>query len=369
MRYGFCLGLLNSNIFRKFVPLIISNRAMRRAVKAILIFQIVALSLFFISSCQRSYRSADIDISGINLTVRLERFDRDLFALNSDSLQQGYNGLRDVYGDFIDLFAAHIIRIGAPQSPLFERWLGVFRADTMIADVKHQVDSVFANTDAIDRELTDAFKRAAVYFPTSPTPRVFALISGFNVSMGVDSAALYVGLDRYLGSECPYYSMLGIPRYMQAKMSPENIAPDAVRAWLVGEFPFNDSIENFAARMMWEGAVMYAAKHLLPQCAESRLFGFSDEQMRFCRSNEDRMWTTLVEQKLLFTTNNLEINKYLGEAPFTSGFTQESPGRATVWIASRIVESYMRHKPQTTLAELMMQTDYVALLNASKYRP
>lgn len=328
-----------------------------------------AIILLVFASCRRTGERPDIDISSIDLDVRVERFDHQLFALNPDSLQQGYEGLRSVYGDFIDLFAYRIIRIGAPQSPGFTEMLGRFLTDTMIADVNRQVASTFGQIDGLERELTDAFRRAAVYFPTAATPRVFALVSGFNVSMGVDSAALYIGLDRYLGASCAYYSMLGIPRYMQAKMSPEHIAPDAIRAWLVGEFPFADSIDNFAAHMMWEGAVMYAAMHLLPQYPENLLFGFTDDQMRFCRNNEERMWTTLVEQKLLFTSNNLEINKYMGEAPFTSGFTQESPGRAAVWLAYRIVASYMHHHPQTTLAELMQQTDYIALLNGSRYRP
>ena len=331
----------------------------------------VLMTALTLASCRRAAQP-DVDLSGIDLEVRIERFDQSLLALpaaSPDSLARAYEALRPVYGNLIDLFANRIIRIGPPHHPGFGAMLQRFLVDTMIADLNGRVQRTFAHAEGIERQLTDAFRRARVYFPTRPTPRVFGMLSGFNLSVGIDSAVLCIGLDRYLGAECEYYTMLGIPRYMQAKMTPEHIVPDAVRAWVVGEFPFVDSVDNFAARMMWEGAVMLAVRRLLPRVPEEVVFGFTEEQMRFCRSNEERMWTTLVEQKLLFSTNALEINKYIGEAPFTTGFTQESPGRATVWLAYRIAESYMRQRGGSTLAELMMTTDYVAILNGARYRP
>lgn len=336
--------------------------------KALVLLLLAALTL---GGCHRAGHS-DIDVSGIDLELRFERFDRSLLALpadHPDSLAQAYGALRPVYGSLLDLFAIRIIRIGHPQSPAFGGMLQRFLTDTMIVDLAGRVQQAFDRTDVFERQLTEAFRRACVYFPTRPTPRLFTMISGFNLSVGIDSAALCIGLDRYLGPDCEYYTMLGIPRYMQAKMGPERIVPDAVRAWVVGEFPFVDSVDNFAARMMWEGAVMLAVRRLLPQMPEAQLFGFTDGQMQFCRNNEQRMWTTLVEQKLLFTSNALEINKYLGEAPFTSGFTQESPGRATVWLAYRIAESYMRQHQEASLADLMLTTDYAAILNGARYRP
>jgi hypothetical protein len=81
------------------------------------------------------------------------------------------------------------------------------------------------------------------------------------------------------------------------------------------------------------------------------------------------MWTHLIENKLLFTTNTLEINKFVNDAPFTSGFPQESPGRAAVWIGYRIVESLMQRNEQITLEDLMGFRDYQKVLNMARYKP
>ncbi|MBP5473263.1 MAG: gliding motility lipoprotein GldB, partial [Bacteroidales bacterium] len=60
-------------------------------------------------------------------------------------------------------------------------------------------------------------------------------------------------------------------------------------------------------------------------------------------------WTYLMEHNLLFNTDQFTIRKLVGEAPFTSFFTTESPGRAATWIGFRIIESFMRHNKNVSL--------------------
>jgi len=63
------------------------------------------------------------------------------------------------------------------------------------------------------------------------------------------------------------------------------------------------------------------------------------------------------------------IRKFTGEAPFTSYFTEDSPGRAVVWTGFRIIERYMRNNPGVTLKELMEMSDCQAILTGAKYKP
>ena len=100
------------------------------------------------------------------------------------------------------------------------------------------------------------------------------------------------------------------------------------------------------------------------------IFGFTTDQMKFCRNNEDQMWQYLIENDLLFSTDQFIISKLTGEAPFTSYFTNESPGRAGVWIGFRIVEAYMMKNPQDNgLKDLMNETDVQLMLEKAKYNP
>jgi hypothetical protein len=81
------------------------------------------------------------------------------------------------------------------------------------------------------------------------------------------------------------------------------------------------------------------------------------------------MWTYLVEHDLLFTSDQFTIRKFTGEAPFTSYYTNESPGRAAVWLGFRIVESYMMKNPAVKLSELMNDADFQGILEKAKYSP
>lgn len=142
-----------------------------------------------------------------------------------------------------------------------------------------------------------------------------------------------------------------------------------MRSWAIGEFHFNDSIDNLLNNMMYEGMLMYFTKRMLPDQPDSLIFGFSPDQMRWCQRNEKEMWSYMVEHKLLFNTDAFTIRKFVDDAPFTHNFPKESPGRAAVWIGYRIVNRYMNRNENVTLSELMEERDYQKILNQSKYNP
>jgi hypothetical protein len=121
--------------------------------------------------------------------------------------------------------------------------------------------------------------------------------------------------------------------------------------------------------MIHEGKLKYFEKCMVPEIIDTLLFGFTRDQMRFCLNNEDQMWTYLVEHDLLFSSDKFIIRKLTGEAPFTSYFTNESPGKAAVWIGFRIIESYMERNSNISLEEMMKNTDVQDILVNAKYNP
>lgn len=319
-------------------------------------------------SCKKN-RLDDIDISKSDINIEVQRFDKDLFSINPDSVEVQLPALKEKYSQFADLFFEGIIRIGKPENPQYYQFLRSFLTDTMVNNSYRKTQAAFTNFDDFNFALTDAFRRYNYHFPTRKIPSVISYVSGYNLSVAIDENVVAVGLDRYLGSETPQYKLLGIPRYMANKMIPEKIPSDIVRAWLYGEFAYNDSVDNLLSNMIYEGELIYITRHLLPNEPEHLIHGFNEEQLKWCRTNEADMWTHLIENKLLFTTNTLEINKFVNDAPFTSGFPQESPGRAAVWIGYRIVESLMQRNEQMTLEELMNIKDYQKVLNMARYKP
>ena len=97
--------------------------------------------------------------------------------------------------------------------------------------------------------------------------------------------------------------------------------------------------------------------------------GFTSEQMKWCQNNEKQMWTHLVEEKLLFSSDPLNIRKLIEDAPHTTFYTPESPGRAAVWQGMQIVRAFADRHPKLTLHQLMSQRNYQEILRKSRYNP
>ena len=334
--------------------------------KNIVIVVFTALIAFLVS-CRS--KNDGIDLSKINLDVKVKRFDLALFDQNIPSIDVKIDLLSKEYPKFFPLFGERIISIGAIDNPSYSKYLESFISDKMIIESFEKVQDVFPNLDNLNNELTNAFKRFHFYFPQKPIPAIYAYISGFNQSIVIADSLLGISLDRYLGTNCEYYPRLGIPKYSIHDMHPSKISSDCIRSWAIGEFPFNDSIDNLVNNMIYEGTLMYFTKKMLPEQPDSLLFGFTPGQMRWCQRNEEQMWTYLIENKMLFITDSFQINKFINGAPFTSGFSQESPGRAVVWLGYRIVNSFIKKNPNISFQRMMSIRDYQKIFNQSKYRP
>ena len=331
--------------------------------RAIIILSIV------LGGC-RSSVSADVDLSGVDIDMRLMHFEQDLFGVDPGKLKDTIPFLRSQYGEFFDLFSYKVIRIGSPDNPSYPSYLLSFVTDYNINKVKHVVESTFRDFDTIyGKRLENLFRHFRYYFPKSPVPVVITYISGFNQSMVTTDTILGIALDKYLGGKSPFYGMLGLPRYLRMRMYPEYIPADAAKAWLVTQFPLNDSIANtLLAHVIYEGKLIYSAKRLLPGVADTLIFGLSSQQIQWCQKYEAPMWEYLLDKKLLFSSDFQVIKRFVDEGPFTKDFGQRSPGRAVIWIGYRIVERYMKNS-DATLADLMNENDMNKILRISKYKP
>ncbi len=215
-------------------------------------------------------------------------------------------------------------------------------------------------------DITFIFSRRGLFLS------IYSCITGFNNSIIIGDSIIGIGLDRYLGADCEYYPRLEIYKYLSARMTPDYIVSDVMYGWAASEWDFDMlkyPADNVLSEMIHDGKLKYFEKCMLPETSDEIIFGFTTDQMKFCRNNESQMWQYLVENDMLFKTDQFVIRKLTGEAPFTSYFTNESPGRAAVWLGFRIVESYMMKNPGINIEELMKNTDIQEILEKSKYNP
>jgi hypothetical protein len=320
-------------------------------------------------SCKRNpYR---VNISAVSAGVEITRLEKDLFEPDPLAVPAAIPELRKKYGTFLQLFS-YVINAGSVSDTSFSSSLVNFCTDKLNNEVYQSVMQLYPDVTAIESDLAKAFRHYKYYFPGKSIPSIHTCITGFNNSLIIGDSVIGIGLDRYLGKESGYYERLQIYRYLAIRMNPWNIVPDCMYAWGTSEWDLASmgySKDDVMTEMIHEGKIRYFQRCMMPDINDTVLFGFTADQMRFCRNNEMQMWQYLVEHDLLFSSDQFTIRKLVGEAPFTTFFTNESPGRAAAWLGFRIVESYMMKNGNVSMEEMMGNTDVQGILTAARYDP
>ncbi|HEY4324546.1 MAG TPA: gliding motility lipoprotein GldB [Mucilaginibacter sp.] len=338
--------------------------------KQIYLFFLISLLL---SACGRSKK---IDVSNIPVNIKIERFDKEFYAMNTKPMAQQAAYLQKKYGVFYHDFIALLLQdndINTADTAYFKLLRQVF-ATKAFNDLKHDVDSVYPNTDKAEAELTDAFRHVIYYFPQKKLPKIYTYFSGFEAQTVVGDAYFGIGLDLFLGGNSRFYPALtaAYPHYLSRNFNAQNITPRVIEGMAREDmFPENDSNKTLLSKMIYNGKIMYFMDQILPDVGDTTKIGYSTAQLKWCEDFKSQIWAFFLDQNLLYNSDYPSIQKYLTEAPFTPGLGEknESAPKLAIWTGWQIVRQYMDKHPEVTLPQLMADNNAQKILNESKYRP
>ena len=331
-------------------------------------FSLIFAGLIFFNACKRN--RLKVDISKINNNIEVVHFSDKLFAADTTNLKPPITELSEKYPDFFNLFTYRIIRIGGITEDNFFDLMHQFLTDTMILNLNKTVQNEFGDFSKIEKSLNKEFKYYQYHFPNKMLPTIYIYISEFNQSVVTAQKIIGISLDKYLGRDSPYYKMLSsTPEYKVLNMYKDKIPSDVAYAWGASDFELSPNATTLLDNMIYQGKLMYFVDAMLPDEEDSLKIGYTDAQMKWCHNNEAQMWSQIIERKMLFSNQRMDIVRYINPAPSTNGFPLESPGRTGVWLGWQIVRKYMDKFPETTLEELMKNNDYQKILNDSEYFP
>jgi len=329
---------------------------------------VFALGLSFILfSCSRN--PLKINVSDVSVDLRIKHLDADLQGMDKDRLKVAIPDLKKKYGEFFDIFTYQMIAVGGTDQENFPDLLYSFVSDTVL--IRKLVPQVAEKIDTLRlrKELDLAFRHYKYYFPQKEIPVIYTCISGLNQSVVIANNLIGISLDKYLGSGSPFYVRMGLPVYKRRNMNQSRLVPDMMVAWVMAEWPKSINANSMLSEMIQEGKQMYFVDAMLPELNDTLKMGYTKNQIDFCRKNEASMWTFLAEHKLLFTTDRMNIKRFIDDGPYTSAFGEQSPSRTGVWIGWQIVRSYMKQHPEVKLADLLANQDFQMILNQSNYQP
>lgn len=330
-------------------------------------FLVLIIIPFAIIAC--STNKFEVDVSDIEVNINLQRFDRDLFSMSSDSVNYLIPYLKNKYGYFFEFYNQNIVGMGKTTNAAFPDYLKYFLVHKTIVTAHDLVEETYKKTIDIEKELESAFRYYKYYFPKAKLPKIYTCISGFNAPVYYADSILAIALDLYLGADCEVYKNMGIYNYKIEKMHRGRIPVDCMATMLMSQYPYNDSIDNMATNIIYHGRVLYALDAMLPDMPKTIKYGYTSEQLAWAEEYEAKIWEYLKNNELIYSSDQMDIARFINDASFTTTFTNNSAPRTGIFVGRKIVNQYMEKHPELTLKNLMEKTDYVAILLNSSYIP
>jgi hypothetical protein len=185
---------------------------------------------------------------------------------------------------------------------------------------------------------------------------------------------LGIGLQFYLGKDFSFYKADYFinnvaPLYRSRRFDREYIVADVMKVISDDLFPDKSNTMSLIEQMIEKGKRWWLLDKFLPGTPDSIKTGYTQQQLNWCEENEGLIWSYIIKNEDLHTINTVTIQTYIGEAPFTQGFSQEySPGNLGSWIGWQIVKKFAENNPALKPGEVMTTTPK-QILEEAKYKP
>lgn len=299
------------------------------------------------------------------LQINIHRYEKSIFSIDTTNIIAEMKRLQAEYPEVL-------IEDGSWENPQYIQQLKGYLSDPVIAELIEDVNKIFPDLDFLKLELEDAFAYYQYYYPEAKIPEIYTIVPGIDLyssSVFLYDNALYINLDQYLGADYRNYDQFGIPHYISERFDKKYISIDCFKKAIVYEHLLQKKPEILLDYIIYEGKKLYFTEMIFPAKSQEDIIGYSAEKYKWAERYHGEVWIYIIGKDLLFSNSDREIANYIGEAPFTKPFTNESPGQMGAFIGWKIVQGFMENNKDISLDSLMHIRDSRAILNSSRYKP
>ena len=336
--------------------------------RIIVVFFCVACMLF---SCKSNDNVPDV--SGIKVELTTQRFERDLFTLDSSNFTSQLDLLQGKYPSFGENFLATILncdpRWSADSVAIYVR--GFTRAYKKVYDT---AQIVFKDFSPYEKKIKQGLQFLKYYFPNYNVPKkvitYIGPIDGYGDILSDD--AIIVGLQHHLGKNYSLYKTALVqeiyPGYISNRFEPDYIDVNCMKNIVLDLFPEKMEDKPLIQQMVEKGKRLFVLSKLLPHTDEYKLIGYTEKQLKDVYGHEAAIWNLFVQNNFLQTIDNNIIKNYIGESPKTQELGEASPGNIGSFAGWQIVKKFMQKNPKYSLPQLMA-ADAETIFQEAKYKP
>jgi hypothetical protein len=351
-----------------------------KTVMSIMRWTISSLLILIVISCNNSNNKPNV--SDIKVDVKIQRFDKDFFSMDTNRLDQSLNELNKKYPAFFPLYAEFL----SPINPMvkqggktYEEAVKIyFRTIKPLADA---VEKKYSNLDKIQKELQKGFKYVKHYYPSFKVPAVVASVESFNPDdpQEVYGSAFYhdtliISLQMFMGMDFELYDRNLYPDYLRRRFDEPFIVSNSMRAIANSIYPDTSESASLIELMIEKGKQWFLLDKFLPDTPDSLKTGYTKSQTEFIEKNEGNIWGEFLKSTPdPYTFDQERLKNYLGEGPFTQDMPHDlegngTPGNIGQWIGWRIVEKFASNNSKMSVQEVLA-TPARKIFQEAKYKP
>jgi hypothetical protein len=318
------------------------------------------------------------DVSGIRANVKIERFDRYLFErFDTSRITESVNKMYQEYPYFASDFVTNILGLppvnGNMDSSAMITYNELKRFINLTRPLHDSLSGKFRNMGELEEELKTGFRHVKYYYPGYNVPRLVAYIGPFDApAVAVTPQSIGIGLQLFAGKEFSFYTSTQgqelYPMYISRRFEPQYITPSVMNAVIQDLYPDQSTGRPLVEQMIIKGKEWYLLDKLIPEAEDSIKTGYTAKQLKWAEANEGVIWNFFLQNNDLYTTEPVFIKNYMGEAPYTEGMPEQSPGNIGQWVGWQIVKAYAENHPEMKPDDIMKQ-DPKKIFSEAKYKP
>jgi hypothetical protein len=356
---------------------------MIKDVYAAMRFTVAAAALFILASCHQN----GPNLSGIKVDIKLDRFEKDFFALDTNNLEQGLTALNQKYPRFYpyfinDILALNNTQIADQNGRVMLNEAGKFSIRFFYRTYKNIDDSLqltYKKLDWLKDELEEGFRHVKYYYPSYPVPEIVTFIGPFDApGIAVTPKYLGIGLQQFAGRNFSVYKEAQMtetfPEYISRRFDKAYITVNCMKGIVDDIYPDTTETASLIEQMIDKGKQWYLLDKFLPGAPDSVKTGFTKSQTKFVKDNEGNIWATFLKDTPdPYTLDQERMQNYLGEGPFTQDMPHDNEGNGTPgnigqWIGWQIVKKFADKNSGMTVQQVLSTPAKKIFLEA-KYKP
>lgn len=238
-----------------------------------------------------------------------------------------------------------------------------------------KTDSLYHDLSWLERDLGKALGKAQELCPEIAYKRFYTYIradyestASYDFRVACNDSDLVIAIDMYALSSMTERDCFRMPAYLVNLCNREHLLPDCMSAVAMDHITLPDGDLSFLDYAIYRGKILYFLDKTLPDVSEHLKIRYTPEQLSWMKNNVKNVWGYLVQNQILFSTDNGMLLKLTSEGPKTNAFGEGSAPRVCDYIGWQIVKSYMDNN-DVSLCDLFSNTDSRKILNQSQWRP